>query len=483
MDVASGGEVIVPRVQDVGSRAVGVIGFHDLFRHGDGDGLRLVRLQQGGLGEANQLHGGLFHPVGPVVVGVGGLHIDLHHVLAGTVPGVGYGDGHLEAVLALLYLIIRPVKPGVGQAVAEGELDSGAVVIVSCVSLAQHRVLIPGLIIAVAHIDALGIHQVLPAVGDGAVGDGVVPQVGRGGGAEGIVGVGVHQPPGGVDLPGQGLADGVDALLSHAAAPQAGLHVGVGRVVQEAQLQGVVAVEYQHHRVESLTGHGQQIQLILVQLQVAVAGGQGLGGNVRALAAAAPDADDGRVAVLGEAVLHGLGVDAGGHLVHREITLASLVGDALAVVLSRAGEVEVPQGRVHLEAGLLQCLLQVGRLRGVHRAGARAAVDEVHAVLPEDGHRRPGFQGQGTVLVLQQHHALLLNLQAQRLGLRRGDGARPAQVHGDEFPVGVRKIVAYQHSHDQRRADHIDHDGLGRTDGLELPGLFFAALLHFLTPS
>ncbi len=278
--IVPGSKVVVPRIQDVGPRSAGVVGLHDFLGHGDRDRLRLARLQQAGLGKAHQLHGGLLHPVGPIVVGIGGLHIDLHHVLARPIPGVGHGDRCLKAVAGFLHLVVRPLELGIGQAVAEGELNCGAVVVVPGVPLAQHPVLIPRFIIAVTHIDALGVHQVLPAVGDSAVGDGVVPQVGGGGGAEGVVGVGVHQPPGGVDRPRQRLADGINALLAHAAAPQAGLYVGVGRILQEAQLQGVVAVEHQHHRVEAAAGHGQQIQLVLVQLQIAVAGSQGLGGNV-----------------------------------------------------------------------------------------------------------------------------------------------------------------------------------------------------------
>ena len=82
------GKQVIPRLQDIGFGVHIVVGDKVLAVDGDGDGLGLARLNLAGLFKAHQGDGGLFHIVGLVVVGIGGVQIDLHHLAADHVAGV-----------------------------------------------------------------------------------------------------------------------------------------------------------------------------------------------------------------------------------------------------------------------------------------------------------------------------------------------------------------------------------------------------------
>ena len=197
--VSGGGQVVVAGIQNVGARAVGVKAGQLTPVHRHGDGLTLAGLEQAGLAKAHQLHGGLFHAVFPVVVGVGGLCVDLHRLLAGHIAGVGDTNRHkvLIPVTVILHIEIGVFKAGVGQSVAEGERHHAVVIKVARVAGAHDGVLIAGLIVFVADVDALVINHVgagiggnfaalVPRIGDGS-------EVAHGGGGEVVVAVGIHQ--------------------------------------------------------------------------------------------------------------------------------------------------------------------------------------------------------------------------------------------------------------------------------------------------
>ena len=387
-------DLILAGLQDVAARAEGVEGGHILLGEGDGDGLGGAGLQQAGLGEARQHHVGLLD----AALGVGGSVVDLHHVLARRAAGVGDLDLQGDGAAAVGEGLDALLEAGVAQAVAEGILHRGGVV--------DEAVRGGGLVVAVAHVDALGVLHIVPGA---QVAVGEVPRVPEGGGGGEVVGVGVHQAAGGVDLAGQHVTHRVEAHRAGAAHPEGGVHA----VFQEAQLHGVGGVD-QHDDLAEALGLDQSQQILLVpgQLQVmsAVVGG-GVPGGVHVLGqvaalAADPGQDDHRH--VGEALglgQHRVGVGGGGDLGGGE------VGAGVAA-LGRPGDagilVEAYQLLVDLQARVLQALDHVHVGGGVAGAGAGAAVDGIHGGVAEEVDLGAGGQGQGAVFIAEQDDALLL---------------------------------------------------------------------------
>ena len=240
-------DLILAGLQHIAARAEGIKGGHILLGEGDSDGLGGAGLQEAGLGKARQDHVGFFD----AALGIGGGVVDLHYVLAGNAAGVGdldlQGDGAVAVGVGLDALL----EARIAQAVAEGVLDGGGIVDVTVRSR--------GLIVAVAHVDALGVLHVVPG---SQVAVGEVAGVPEGGGCGEVVGVGVHQAAGGVDLAGQDVAHRVEAHRAGAADPEGRVHA-----LDEAQLHSVGGVD-QHDDLGKALGldQGQEIFLILRQL-------------------------------------------------------------------------------------------------------------------------------------------------------------------------------------------------------------------------
>ena len=365
MGVAGQGQVVRAGFQNVGARAPRVVGTQLLLLHRDRQVLGLARLEQLGLGEAGQFHGRLLDGVGAVVIGVGALEVELGHVAAGHVARVGHIHGGHVAIVRLVHRVIGPVKARVRKTMAKGGVHLACVIEVARVALAQHAVLVAGLVVAVAHVDALGVREVLGVGHDVrveevvrlvAVGDEVVAEVLHGRRARGVGGVGVHQAAGRVHEAGQHVAHGVDAGLSGRAHPEHGVRVG-----QVAQRNGVGGVEHHDHTVEMGTRLVEQVPLLCRELQVADR-------QVGRLAARSADDHHGGIGVVRVAVAQLVGELAHGALVHGVVAPARDVGGLLAVILAGALLVEVPGGWVDLEARLLERLLEGVGLGGVHRA-------------------------------------------------------------------------------------------------------------------
>ena len=319
-------KIIITGIDNIGFRAVGVIGLHQFLGNRDSNGFLGTGIQQLGLGKAYQFYCGFLDAIVPVILGIGRLHIDLHHILAGGAAGVGHGNRNLESIRFLGHLVVGPCEIRIAKAVAKGELNRFRVLVVTGISLAQHRVLIPGLVITIAYINTFGINQVIVAVANAGIADGVIPQVLGRRGTEAVIGIGIHQMTGGVDFTGQRLGHRVNALLANTAGPQASLDIGIGRILQEAQFNGVIGIDHDHNIREVLTGHGQQVQLVLIRLQIQITGSQRCSGNVRAFTAGATDTNHSRVTVLCKAGNFRIGVDIARHFIYLEITFAGFIG-------------------------------------------------------------------------------------------------------------------------------------------------------------
>ena len=261
------GEEVVPRLQDVGLGVHVIVGDEILPVDGDGDALRLAGLKLAGLFKAHQGDGGLLNVVGLVVIRVGCVEIDLHHVPASGRAGILHGNAEFNIAVSvhLAHLKVRPLKGGIGDAVAEGVLHRGGIVVVPGIALVQSLVEVAGLIVFIAHVDAFvvehgGLH-VLPAVDQHHV-----PHVLHGGGGEGVIGEGVHQMAGGVHRPAEHIGDGTAGVAAGAGGPQHRADTGV--VGHPAQLEGVIGVDHQDYVVKGVIEVLDDLQLHRVGLQI-----------------------------------------------------------------------------------------------------------------------------------------------------------------------------------------------------------------------
>ena len=505
--IGGGGEVVVTGVEDVGASAVGVVGSDIALVDGHGQRLGSARLDHAGLAEADEGDSGLFHTVLLVVVGEGALDIDLHGLFAGHVAGVGDLDGDGVGVIGGIVadVHVADVEVGVAHAVAEGVSHDVAVGVVACVAVAGDEVLVAGLVVLVAHIDAFLVDHVGLSLGGHIAaldiafvgGGGEVP---HGGGAEVVVAVGIDQAAGGVDLAGQDLGHGIDAGDAHVTDPQCGVDV-VLVVLEEIDLQGVGGVDQQDGLFDGavLLHLGNVLQhslLVLVERQIvdlAV-------GKVSTLTADAGQGHDSGIAVLGNAVLDLVGVDIPRHLGGDLTGFGDHAALGASVVLAGADGVEVPQGGVDGDTDLFQGGAQGVGGGGINIAGAGAAVHEVDAAAGEGADLSVGSQRQRIVVVHQQGSALGLDLLGQSqtvvdhllggvevTGVILGVGVLVLQLPEAAAKAGSHGVVELCGQYGQRHGNDHNDRAEDRQDfpqrnvltlGLFV-GLFQGLLLHF----
>ena len=505
--IGGGGEVVVTGIKDVGACTVGIVGSDVALVDGHADSLGSAGGQLGRFAETDKGYSGFFYTVLLIVVGVGALDVDLHGLLTGDLAGVGDldidGVGIVGSVI--LHIHIAVGKGGVTQAMAEGVSDHVAVGIIASVAAAGNKILIAGLVVFVAYVDALLIDHVAAALGGDIaaldiafVGSG--GEVPHSGGAEVVVAVGIDQAAGGVDLAGQDLGNGVDAGDAHVTDPQRGVDV-VLVVLEEIDLQGVGGVD-QHDGLfdDAVLLHlGNVLQhflLVVVERQIvdlAV-------GKVSALAADAGQGHDSGIAVLGNAVLDLVGVDVPRHLGGDLTGGGDCATLGSGVVLAGADGVEVPQGGVDGDTDLFEGGAQGVGGGGINVAGAGAAVHEVDTAAGEGADLRVGSQRQRIVVVHQQGSALGLDLLAEeqavidhflgRIEIRGkilGVGVLVLQVPESAAHESCDRVVELLQNKGKR--DRNDHH-YGADDRQDLPqrnvltlglfvGLFQGLLLHF----
>ena len=267
-------DCVVARLKHVGLAISHVIGGHVADGERDGQRLGLAGCQVGGLGEAGKLDRGLLD----AALGVGGGEVHLHDVLARGVTGVGDLDGDAHLVARDGGGAGLPVEVRVAHAVPERELDGGLV--------ARLVVQVARLVVAVADVDALLVVDQRPALDVVVL---VVAEVLGGGGAGDVVGVGVGEVSGRVDVARDHLAERDGAHRAGRADPQRRHDLRV--LLEEAEFHHVPAVDHDDHLVE---GAGDPVE------QRLGVGGQPqlVGGEVGGLDAIVADDDKGDVGVL-----------------------------------------------------------------------------------------------------------------------------------------------------------------------------------------
>ena len=102
MGISSHGKEIIPCIQNIGSGVVGIVACQIVFANADGK-LLGAACRDFLLIEAAKLHSGLFHLVINVILGIGGLEIDLHRVLAVHTGGIRYIHSDINRLALVFY--------------------------------------------------------------------------------------------------------------------------------------------------------------------------------------------------------------------------------------------------------------------------------------------------------------------------------------------------------------------------------------------
>ena len=408
-------EVVIARIEDVALCAVGVIGREEVAGHIDRDSLGCT------CGHidfviAQQLDRGLFDIVLLVVVGVGGLCVQLHRSLAVPVAGIAHRDGRREGVgVAVVVQLVKAVLIGrVGQTVAEGEADLlGVVPAVGRglganrgigVALTEDGVLVAGLVVAVADIDAFVIADKAVACRAGrfaAVVVGVQTEVFGAGRGQGVGGKGGGGVTGGVDLTGHNADGAGHTVEAGVADPQHSVNIVLIQPVHLHRKDGVQQddgflefagiLDFLEDRLLVVVQLQHTLALVVDHRKVVALGGKAGQRNKRDIAV-------GRKRV----------GDAAGE--QRRVIFAH-AGNA-SCFRRFGGSVGVQHGLVHVEAGILQGVnggFLVIRVRGGTACGAAEHRVDAAAAKDRDVALRLGKR-QGVVAVVEQHAALFLLL-------------------------------------------------------------------------
>ena len=455
---------IVALFQHVATLVLAVKAGHVLGVKSQGQGLGSARLNGVGLAEGDEVGGSLLN----AAIGVRRVEVDLHGVLTGHTAGVGDGDIQGDGAVSLGHGVDFLGKGGVGQAVAEGILN-GLVIVDQALGGGS-------LVELVADVDALNIVDEVRGnllwITAKQAGSGVTNGIRIGVGESAdvvevrcsgqVVDESVGRVAGGVDLTGNNLAQGVEAGLAGAGAPDNALDLGV--LIDEAQLEGVGSVVNQHNVVEVGADEVDHVALSLAQgevmlavLEVLVLGGvvgvvdgAHIGGQVSKLTANAADDDHRSVRERLGVVDQLLGVAGGGGFGQGPVMVAVTQRRALGAVSG----VEIAQLGVGVDAGVVQAIQQAdGGTVGRDRAGAGAAVDRADRSPAKDVQVAAGSEGQFVVIVLQQDNAFLGNLGAQGVGLVTGFLGDSA-VAGDQIEHGAHGAKGNQVEHDAESQQH-----------------------------
>ena len=163
-------EIICTRIHNISACAVRVIGPEFFFINNDFNRLRLSRFKGFCLLKSHQFNRCFLYKIFPVIICVRRLEIQFHHLFSGSVPDICHIDRNCECIVPIVCkceIAIREIC--VAKAVAERELHFFAVIPCSAVcrtdravsaALAEHRILISCLIVAVAYINILSIDRI-----------------------------------------------------------------------------------------------------------------------------------------------------------------------------------------------------------------------------------------------------------------------------------------------------------------------------------
>ena len=163
MGIAAQAKGISTGIQHIALVRLIIVRCHVIIIHGHAHGLALARLEQISFCKSAQNNRRFFNSTGGIGCGV----IQLYHIFACHITGIGYLNTYLylAALAAYFPLRVAPIKRGIAQAIAKGILNS---FLILCFFLRGINIVIPnvtGLVIAITYIDAFLVVHVLAVVG------------------------------------------------------------------------------------------------------------------------------------------------------------------------------------------------------------------------------------------------------------------------------------------------------------------------------
>ena len=428
MGILTNREIVVTGIQDIGLRVHVVVGGQVFFFHGNGEVLRLPGRNHL-LVKAAELHGGLFYLIVHVILGIGGLEVNLNGVFAIYLAHIGHIHIHLNGGALILDGKVGVSKVGIAQAITEGESNILVIVIITGISLIQNVVFIPGFIIAVTNIDAFFINNIVPVAlldaGVGVILGGshiVVRSIGIGIGSEvlhggcGVVVLqeGIYNASRRIDLTSQNICNSVDSGHTHITDPK---HSIDAIVIHKIQLQGIGGVQQNHDLLKyavlfQLLQIGQHINLVLIQPQIVAVRHVGFQfgqttGQVSAFTAGTSKNNQRHITIVRPSLLQGIGVLCPGHFIDAVLGLIAAGGVRIHAGIA-AGGVELPLIQIHgiRTKGLFQRSLQRNSVISGNLAGTGTAIEQMEGGLGEGGELCSGSQRQRVVPVYQKCRAL-----------------------------------------------------------------------------
>ena len=486
MCVFSRSDIVITCVQNVGLGIDVVVGLQLFLVEGDRHGLACTGSQLRGLGVTDQFNGSLFHLVGLVIIGVRALCVDFHNVLACNRTGVGDLDRHGAGIAIPAGVVIRPVKGGVGQAVAEGVHHSIVVVVIARIALTEDFILVTGLVVAVANIDALFVADVV-VLGEVAIliVVGKVAEVLRRRAVHGIHFIGIHGAAGGVHLTGEDFCQRAQTVITHSGSRNDGVDIGI--VFDPAQVYRCAGVQQQHHIIKVIVQILQDLQLGRIRLQISL----GLvlfhigvvvhgAGHITAFARHTAEHKDRHRA------LHGIGQarlrlhDGQRALVDGEVLVITVRdrADTQTVILAVAFGIEFPEVLVDTEPGIFKGRFHIdfvaadvadSRMADKAEGGIRAVRHSAFIVLQQDDALCCDLLVQGDLVLYQRFFRVktglaVLHVDAFGLGLAVVDAAA-LQPQDALHTAGVRRDQHVGRNYTARQCD-TQHTRNGSFDDL-----------------
>ena len=485
VSAGGGGKQVVAGVQNVGLGVGVIIAGQVLGGNGDGHVHAGSRLHLG-LGGVKEHNGGFLHVVLLIVIGVGLLDVELGQevaVLTAVVLQLHHGGDVSIGSLVYVHALEGLGVVQVGQTVAEGiehllavipgAVLGGALAGAGFRAGIHNGIVVAGLVIFVAHVDALGLHHEVAAVVGVAAAEGaggLVADLHAGvagiilaahnlvvsvvtaaevhhSGNGGVVGhIGVRQSAGGVHLAGEHPGDaGALVVVNHADVGDA-VHLVPAALGDVLEHHGIAGVDEDDDLGAGFLGGVDDGKLVVGQGQRILAGSvavkvQGGAGSVGIALAGAPGkyADAGGIglvdgglpvggsAQLGELLggdLHDLvlsHVAGGGHV---DIVVGHLglqltgpaVGNLLGVFVEHLFQVEIPNGFVHLQPCIGEGLEQVHRVLIARLQIAGGIGIGGVGRQAEQGHGAAVRQGERAVVILHDDGTLFALFNSQGLG-------------------------------------------------------------------
>ena len=396
-------EVVVTGIQHIGLVGLVIVRRELFLRHCDRDRLRLTGFQDIRLVKTNKLYGGFLN----AAAGIRLLCVKLHDVFARSSAVVRNFDLHFQPIITHLgrnnFLRKRkPILSAIAQTIAEGIADF--IVIIPRIAYEstrrgqrvrtggiRHTIGITRLIITIADVDALAVHNILCAVVCLAdrrvyfigIRESEIAKVLHSGGREGIRRIGIGQATGGVHFAVKYFSNRTRTTLPNTADPEAGIDP-ILFLIDPAQFHRVGSVDHGNDFIKStaVLDFLQQSFFRRLQSEVLFAVAKCTGRHIRTLTAYAGEYHNGRIIIVCVRLLDLIGVFTYRNFCRIDILrlgthIAAVAADI--AVFSIVGFIEIPNCAVDGETTVcLHCRFEVDHIVCVDITCAGATENQIN---------------------------------------------------------------------------------------------------------